>query len=326
MTPTVKGHLFAFITISIWSSTFIVSKILLGQLTPLQILIARFILAIIFLSILSPRFVKARSLREELLFLCTGTALALYFVFENSALKYTYSSNVSLIVATIPLITGLLSVFIEKTRFFNTKSILGFVIAYSGVWVIMANSQKFTGVNPFGDFLALGAAVMFAIYSLVMHRVAQGYTAIQLTRKVFLYGLAALAVVALVQNQPLLPKTIDWRVLVSLLFLGIVASSCAFILWNNAIKQIGSVKTNQYIYLIPVMTTVMSAILLSEKISALTILGTALILAGLVLTEKSQASHIQGESQNQPESKIQTESQNQSESKIQAESQNPSEL
>ena len=78
--------------------------------------------------------------------------------------------------------------------------------------------------------------------------------------------------------------------------------------------------------LIPVMTTVMSAILLSEKISALTILGTALILAGLVLTEKSQASHIQGESQNQPESKIQTESQNQSESKIQAESQNPSEL
>ena len=69
----IKGHFFALITILIWSSTFIVSKILLNQLTPIQILITRFLIAIIFLSILSPKFVKPVSLKEEALFLAVGT-------------------------------------------------------------------------------------------------------------------------------------------------------------------------------------------------------------------------------------------------------------
>jgi drug/metabolite transporter (DMT)-like permease len=192
---TLKGHLQALITIAVWSSTFIVSKILLGQMTPLQILFCRFLIAIVFLSILHPRFTRPVSLREELLFLAIGAALASYFIFENSALQRTYSSNVSLIVATIPLLTGIMSMVVYKSRFFTIKSTAGLI----------------------------------------------------------------------------------------------VASSLAFILWNQAIKAIGSVKTNQYIYLIPVMTTAVSAIVLHERITLMTLLGTVLILSGLYLSEKSQA-------------------------------------
>lgn len=285
MSASVKGHLQALVTIAIWSSTFIISKLLLGQMTPLQILFSRFLIAIIFLSIIHPKFKKPVSILEELLFLVIGAALAGYFVFENSALQRTYSSNVSLIVATIPFITGIMSAIFYKTKFFSLKSIAGLIAAYLGVLVIIINGSRFEGVEPVGDLLALGAALMFAIYSILMQKTGAGYSLIQLTRKVFVYGFIVLALTILISGQPILPAGLNGQGIASVFYLGIVASSLAFILWNRAIKAIGPVKTNQYIYLIPVMTTVVSAIVLKEQITWLTLVGAVLILFGLYLSE-----------------------------------------
>ena len=77
MSTTLKGHLQALVTIAIWSSTFIISKLLLGQMTPLQILFSRFLIAIVFLSIIHPRFKKPVSIVEESMpsrsLLCAGS-------------------------------------------------------------------------------------------------------------------------------------------------------------------------------------------------------------------------------------------------------------
>ncbi|MDD2458083.1 MAG: DMT family transporter [Eubacteriales bacterium] len=288
MPPALKGHLLALITISIWSSTFIISKWLLDQMVPLQILLSRFIIAIIFLSIIHPRFKKPVSLREELLFLAVGAALASYFVFENSALQWTYSSNVSLIVATIPFMTGILSRLVYKTPFFTFQGVIGLITAYLGVLIIIINGSQLEGVEPIGDLLAIGAALMFAVYSVFMLKTGTGYTLIQLTRKVFVYGFFFLILMLLVSGVPILPESLDSEGIASLFYLGIVASSLAFIFWNRAIQAIGPVKTNQYIYLIPVMTTVFAAILLHEPITWLTITGACMILLGLYLSEQSK--------------------------------------
>jgi drug/metabolite transporter (DMT)-like permease len=252
-------------------------------------LAGRFIIAIIFLSIIHPRFKKPVSLREELLFLAIGTALASYFVFENSALQWTYSSNVSLIVATIPFMTGILSRLVYKTPFFTLHGVIGLVMAYLGVLIIIINGSQLEGVEPIGDLLAIGAAVMFAIYSVFMLKTGSAYTLIQLTRKVFVYGLVALSLMLAVIREPVIPESLTGQGFASLFYLGIVASSLAFIFWNRAIQAIGPVKTNQYIYLIPVMTTLFAAILLQEPVTWLTIAGAAMILAGLYLSEKSRS-------------------------------------
>lgn len=289
MPPALKGHLLALTTITIWSSTFIISKWLLDQMVPLQILLGRFIIAIIFLSIIHPRFKKPVSLREELLFLAIGTALASYFVFENSALQWTYSSNVSLIVATIPFMTGILSRLVYKTPFFTLRGVIGLVTSYLGVLIIIVNGSQLEGVMPIGDLLAIGAALMFAVYSVFMLKTGAGYTLIQLTRKVFIYGFIALTVMLLISGETLLPESLNGQGFASLFYLGLVASSLAFIFWNRAIQAIRPVKTNQYIYLIPVMTTLFASILLHEPVTWLTIAGAAMILAGLNLSEQSKS-------------------------------------
>lgn len=289
MNLKLKGHILAITTISIWSTTFIVSKILLEQFTPLQILLIRFTMAVIFLSVLYPKFKKPASVKEELLFLLTSICLVAYFIFENSALKYTYTSNVSLIVSTIPLITGVISAIMYKTSFFNKKNMLGFVIAYAGVLLIILNGNKLMGIEPIGDFFALVASIMFAAYSIAMQRINKNYHLIQLTRKIFVYGVLILGILNLIAGESIHLQKFNAQITISFLFLGIVAASLAFLMWNKAIQIIGSVKTNQYIYLVPVVTTILSAIVIREKITVITIGGAILIIGGLYISEKAQS-------------------------------------
>lgn len=284
-----RGHIFAILTITIWSSTFILSKIILESLTPLQVLLVRYAIAVAFLSLIHPKFKKPTSWKEEVVFLCIGASLVGYFIFENSALQRTYSTNVSLIVATIPLMTGLLSMVIFKTKFFSIRNILGFIIAYVGVAIVVINGSNLEGVEPLGDLLAFGAAIMFAIYSVVMEKSKETYHLIQKTRKVFIYGLGVLLVVVLVSGESYSGVHLDLRLGASLLYLGIVASSLAFIMWNDAISRLGPVQTNLYIYLVPVVTTVFAYLILDEKITWLSVIGTCGILVGLYLSEHIEA-------------------------------------
>ena len=77
----------------------------------------------------------------------------------------------------------------------------------------------------------------------------------------------------------------DTTCLVNLLYLGLGASALCFVTWNFAVKELGAVKTSVYIYLVPVVTVVTSALVLGERLTPLSGVGTGLTLAGLLLSE-----------------------------------------
>ena len=72
----------------------------------------------------------------------------------------------------------------------------------------------------------------------------------------------------------------------NLLFLGLGASALCFVTWNLAVKILGSVRTSVYIYMVPVITTVSSALVLKEPVTMTAVCGIALTLAGLFLSER----------------------------------------
>ena len=83
----------------------------------------------------------------------------------------------------------------------------------------------------------------------------------------------------------------DWKKLaepvnaLNFIFLGVIACAICFVTWNYAAKILGAVKTNVYIYLDPVITVSVSAVVLKEKITPLILAGMILTLAGLFLSE-----------------------------------------
>ncbi|MCB4339022.1 putative inner membrane transporter YhbE [Bacillus subtilis] len=94
-----SGHIAAIVTILIWGTTFISTKVLLADFSPMEILFYRFLMGFIALILVRPNMIPFRNWRQELLFAGAGLfGVTLYFLLENIALTYTYASNVGMIV------------------------------------------------------------------------------------------------------------------------------------------------------------------------------------------------------------------------------------
>ena len=102
-------------TVLLWGITFISTKILLVGLSPAEILVLRFAIGYLALWLIRPKLLRTSGWREEALFAAAGICgVTLSFMLENTALTLTTASNVSVIVATSPLFTGLISSFVLK--------------------------------------------------------------------------------------------------------------------------------------------------------------------------------------------------------------------
>ena len=281
-------NLLALITVIIWATTFISSKILLNIFTPLEVMFYRFIIAYFLLLIIHPKFHKIESLKEEAMFLLAGvTGGSLYFLTENSAVKISQVSNVGLIIATAPIITALLAHFFTKGEKLNKNLFLGFLIAISGVFLVMFNGNFMLKLNPIGDILALCAAVSWSVYSITTKKFGSKYNHLYLTRKIFFYALLTMIPFLFTSEFNFnVNKLVNFEVIFNLLFLGVIASSICFVVWNYTVDKLGVVKTNNYVYLIPAVTLILSVLILDEKITLYSSLGAMFIFLGVYISEK----------------------------------------
>lgn len=286
---TSTGHLLALLTILIWGTTFISTKVLLIDFTPVEILFFRFVIGYVVLFLIYPRLMRITSLREEMLFIGAGVCgVTLYFLIENIALVYTLASNVGVIVSIAPFFTAVLAHFFLDGETLHKRFILGFAIALTGIILIGFNGSFILQLNPLGDLLAFVAPAVWAIYSVIMRKIGElPYHTIGATRKVFFYGLLfMLPTLFLFEFHFDLGRFANMANLLNLLFLGLGASALCFVTWNRAVSLLGAVKTSVYIYLVPVITVVASALILHERITWITLLGALLTLLGSFISEK----------------------------------------
>lgn len=289
----ILGHLAALFTVMVWGSTFVFTKILLlDGLSPAQIFVLRFIVAYVLLLFFSMSRKSHRWMadtwKDELLMVALGvTGGSLYFLTENEAMNHTTTTNTSLIVCLCPLFAAaLISVFYKSQRL-QPMQVLGSVLAALGVIVVVLNGHFVLHLSPLGDMLAFTACLCWAVYSLLMIRANQRYDVVFITRKMFFYGLLSMIpYFLLVPEVPPLSLVLRPDVLINLLFLGCVASMFCFVIWNWAMKQIGTVTTTNYVYINPLTTIVFAWLLLDEKITVFFLFGTALILVGMYLADR----------------------------------------
>lgn len=282
----ILGVFFALCTITIWGSTFIFTKQLLDFFTPAQIMLVRFAIAYVVLFLMRPKFTRLTRNEILLILVVTLTGNTLYFLAENYALSFTLASNVSIIVATAPILTALLAHF-TGTEAFRRTTLIGFFIAISGVILVVFNGSFVLKLDPRGDLLALGAALSWAVYSVLTIRCTSGYDPFLSTRYMMLGGFLTTLPIVLVQNAPF-PTTalFSWPVGAYFLFLGFVGSGLCFLMWNTAFRYLGAVSTNSFIYAQPFITIVVAFFVLHEPLSLLAVLGAILITLGVIVSRK----------------------------------------
>lgn len=281
-----KGHLLAIITMLIWGTTFISTKILLNDFSAIQILFLRFIIGFIILLIIYPKPLKTKEKKHELTFIIAGlTGICLYYLLENIALIYTTASNVGIIISIAPFFTAILShLFYKDETKLTVRFFIGFFIALTGICIINFHGFKLS-LNK-GDILAVFAAFVWAVYSLITRKISHyGYHIVLTTRRTFLYGLIFMFPMAF-YHLDLNNQFLQLPYLLHFIYLGAGASALCFITWNYAIKVLGTIKSSVYIYTVPVITVFTSAFILKESLTFTTIMGTLFALTGLLISQK----------------------------------------
>lgn len=285
-----KGHILAFITIVIWGTTYISTKVLLQSFAPVEILFIRFVIGLFALCIICPHRMKIER-KHEIYFVLAGlSGITLYYLFENIALVYTQATNVGVIISVAPFFTAILAHIFLKEKKITRNFILGFIMAMLGICLISYNGSIAFALNPLGDLLALLAAVVWSVYSIVTRKIAEfHYDTIQTTRRTFLYGIIFMIPALFIFGfHPVYTRLLQPVVLLNILFLGFCACALCFVTWNMAVKILGAVKTSIYIYLVPVITIVTSVFILHEKMNAMSVIGVLCTLTGLFLSGKGK--------------------------------------
>lgn len=282
-------HLIAILTVSIWGLTFIATKVLIGYgLTPQEIFFYRFLIAYAGIWIISPKRLFANRWKDEFWLMAGGIfGGSLYFFTENTALGITQASNVSFLICTAPLLTTILSLLFYKSEKATKGLIGGSLLALAGVGLVVFNGSVILKISPVGDLLTLLAALSWAFYSLIIRKMTGRYPTVFITRKIFFYGvLTILPVFLLHPLQPDLDILLKPIVLSNLLFLAVLASLICYVLWNVVLKQLGTVRASNYIYLNPLVTMVASMMILQEQITLFALIGAGCIVCGVYLAER----------------------------------------
>ncbi|WP_297299206.1 DMT family transporter [uncultured Brachyspira sp.] len=283
----IKAYICTSFSILMWGITFISTKILLNDFSPIEILFTRFLLGLILLMIIYPKNNKIYSKKEELLFALTGlSGVTLYYLFENIALNYSLASNVGILVAIGPLFTGIFAAVFLKEKL-KPNFFIGFIFAIIGIAIITFNGKFVLKINPIGDMFALLAAVMWGIYSVLVKIMGDlGHRSITITKKTFIYGIIfMLPMMFLMKFNVSINDYLKPINLVNFIFLSFVACTLCFITWAYSTRILGAVKNNTYIYIIPIITLISSKIVLNENITIFAVIGVALILLGVIISE-----------------------------------------
>ena len=283
-------HLVAFLTVAIWGTTFVATKVLmLNGLSPAQMCTLRFSIAYMLMLCFNHRRFLADSWRDEAKMALLGiTGGSLYFYSENEAMNFTTTTNTSLIVCSCPLFATLLvrMVYKDSSRI-HIVQLLGSLLAFVGMIIVVLNGRFVLHLSPVGDALAFTACMCWAIYSLLMKSVSNHYGAAFITRKVFFYGvLTILPYYLFIPGFPPIEVFSRPQVFGNLLFLGCLASMICFLTWNWCISKLGTVKATNWVYFNPITTMIFASWVLDEKITPYFLVGATCILLGMYVADK----------------------------------------
>lgn len=291
------------LAVSAWGVTFASTRFLLGDFSPLEILVLRFSIAFAALWLVG-RFTGGTDCcgwRNEWIFAAMGlSGIVVYQFLENCAICSMNASSVAIVVSFGPIVTAILARALTANRQISARFAYGSLVAVAGVAVVSLDGMHEFSFSPLGTALAIAAMFSWAVYSVLLELANErGVPPLPAVCRAFGWSLAVLAPLVTWRAAQLgdqascgsLAVVLDAAAnaarfgrlanLLNVAFLGLVASAASFVLWSAACRDLGVVRTTAALYMTPVVGVLFAAIFLGERVTGLEVLGGAAILAGV---------------------------------------------
>lgn len=276
-------HLLALAVAVCWGLSVNSTKVLIDAgFGPWAVLALRTVLAYGLLIFLSPKIFYT-NLRTEVKTALLGIALVpLAHGLQNLALASGQSSTTAVLTATAPIFTGLLAVAFFREFRFHWMSLAGTLAAIVGAACLAVDAAWIAHLPEIGLWLALASAFGWAVYAMVL-RTLGSLSPLLALRKCTGYGL--LAMLPFYYAEPTTKGELlmnAWN-LGNVLFLAFVSLGLAHAAWHAAVRRIGEEAASFYTYAAPLAALGVGVGLMGETMSWLGILGTVLVMAGVVV-------------------------------------------
>jgi drug/metabolite transporter (DMT)-like permease len=199
----------------------------------------------------------------------------------------------SIFNAATPLFTVVLAGLVLSDEPLRAGRLAGILVGFAGIVAVVGGGVE-GGGSPASIVAMLLSVSSYAITAVYTRRFLRGVPTISLAAGQVLVGLAATAPIAFVFEGSTAvlppPETIQ-----ALLWLGIVASGIAPLLYFHLVGSWGAARTSVVYYLIPIVGVSAGAILLGEEVGPMTVAGALLVIAGVAIATKSSAARVGAE-------------------------------
>ncbi|MDO4620520.1 MAG: DMT family transporter [Lachnospiraceae bacterium] len=281
-----RSRLYAWITIFLWSSAYIATKIGLRYFTPFSLSVFRYLATGIVVTLfMAVRREKLPPLKDVPLFILLGlTGYTLYVLTYNAGAGTVSVAAASVIISSTPIFTALLAGLIFREKITGGQ-ILATAVEFAGVLIVCL----WNGIGDVGSGLIwiILSMCCFTAYNLLERAAVKKYT----PRETTLYSLLAAFLMFILMTPAAWRETshVEPAGVISVLYAGIFCSLAAYYLWGKALEeaqQTGDV-TNT-LFAEPVITGLMGFVILGEIPDRGTVIGAVVIFAGMYLFEKSK--------------------------------------
>ncbi len=287
-------HWFVFILLgAIWSSSFMWIKLALREVGPSTLVAFRVLFGLIFgvVVIYIQRVKLPRDFKSWLPLILLGiTNIAIPFFLISWGEKSVYSSVAAILDATVPLFTIFIAHYLLRDDKITLMKILGLLLGFAGVIVLLSKDFGASASTVFGQIAVILASIFYAGSAVYVRKTTQEMPSILRSAGPLLSATVVMWIAAFFTESPVkIPQfEITW---IALLFLGILGSGLAFLMAFYLIHEIGPTRTTMVTYIFPLGGVILGVIFLHEQITWQLIIGGFLILASLIVVNKSPANN-----------------------------------
>jgi drug/metabolite transporter (DMT)-like permease len=285
----------ALFAVMVWGASFVATKVALRYTSPVVVVWLRFTMGVVILGIavLAGRKFALPEKRDWLYFALLGfLGITFHQWLQSTGLVTSQATTTGWIVASIPVFMALLGwlALKEKLHWLQAAGILlsafGVLLVVTRGDLLLLTSGKF---GTMGDFLILVSAPNWAVFSVLSRRGLQKYPATLMMFYVMTFGWLFSSILFFTQGGLNQIGSIPWDGWAGIAFLGVFCSGLAYIFWYDALQALPVAQTGAFLYLEPVVTVIVAALILNERIYFATLTGGMLILAGVWLVNRKKS-------------------------------------
>ena len=290
MNRTLVGLLCGLGAASIWGGMYVVSKVVLDIIPPFALVTIRLVLGALTLAIVLVIRGFPKISRQQFLevlgvgFVGYGVSLSLQFL----GTKLSTAANGSLVTSATPAFVLVFAALLLKERITPLR-LTSLVLATLGVIAVI--DPRSAQLNPelfLGNLALIGAAITWALYSVLVRRATQNLDVLLFSLIAFIGGLPVTVPAAAWELDVLGVGEITVGVIGGILFLGVISTALAMVLWNTAFAFVDASLASLTFFAQPVVGTLLGWLFLGERITPLFLLGGFLIGLGLVISTREK--------------------------------------